>query len=237
MTGQLLMMVVRTAAVYLVVLLLMRIMGKREVGQLSLFDLVVAIMIAELAAIPLSDNTKSLWHGIVPIATLVLLEISLSFIAIKSITGRKIIEGTPSIIMERGKILEEEMRRLRYNVDDMLSQMREQGIYNLEDVEYAILETDGKLSIVLKAAKRPLMPEDLGLQPAYEGLPMPLISDGKLLKENLAMVEKNQAWLEESLHTQHNCTIADVLYATLDTRGKLVVYLRGNRKKRPEDVN
>lgn len=237
MTVQLLLMFVRTAAVYLVVLLLMRIMGKREVGQLSAFDLVVAIMIAELAAIPLSDNSKSLWHGIVPIATLVLMEIMLSFVALKSITARKIIEGTPSVILERGQILEKEMRRLRYNVDDMLSQMREQGIYNLEDVEYAILETDGKLSIILKSSKRPVIPEDLGLQPAYEGLPIPLISDGKILEENLAMVAKSQDWLEQILQSQHNCIIADVLYATMDTRGKLIVYKRGNQKKRPEDVN
>jgi uncharacterized membrane protein YcaP (DUF421 family) len=208
-------------------------MGKREVGQLSLFDLVVAIMIAELAAIPLSDNEMSLLHGIVPISTLVLLEIILSYMTLKSLTARKIIEGTPSIIVEKGRLLEEEMRRLRYNIDDMISQMREQGVYNLEDVEYAILETDGKLSLILKSEKRPVIPEDLGLQPAYEGLPLPLISDGKLLKENMALAEKSREWLEENLRTRHNCSIGDVLYAILDTKGKLVVYLKGERKKTP----
>jgi uncharacterized membrane protein YcaP (DUF421 family) len=226
-------MFVRTAVVYLAVLFLMRIMGKREVGQLSLFDLVVAIMIAELAAIPLSDNEMSLLHGIVPISTLVLLEIILSYMTLKSLTARKIIEGTPSIIVEKGRLLEEEMRRLRYNIDDMISQMREQGVYNLEDVEYAILETDGKLSLILKSEKRPVISEDLGLQPAYEGLPLPLISDGKLLKENMALAEKSREWLEENLRTRHNCSIGDVLYATLDTKGKLVVYLKGERKKTP----
>lgn len=226
-------MFIRTAIVYLVVLFLMRIMGKREVGQLSLFDLVVAIMIAELAAIPLSDNKISLLHGIVPISALVLFEIILSYLTLKSLTARKIIEGTPSIIVEKGRLLEEEMRRLRYNIDDMISQMREQGVYNLEDIEYAILETDGKLSLILKASKRPVTPEDLGLQPAYEGLPIPLISDGKLLKENLALAEKSREWLEQNLRTQHNCSIADVLYATLDTKGKLLVYLKGERKKTP----
>lgn len=233
MTEGLLTIFLRTAALYLTVLILMRIMGKREVGQLSLFDLVVAIMIAELAAIPLGDPTVPITHGIVPIATLVLMEVSLSFITLKSLKARRIIEGTPSIILERGRILEEEMRRLRYNVDDMIAQMREQGIYNLLDVEYAILETNGKLSVILKADKRPVIPEDLGLQPEYEGLPIPLISDGKLLRENLAMAEKELSWLERILADDHRCTIPDVLYATLDTKGRLAVYLRGERKKTP----
>jgi len=208
-------------------------MGKREVGQLSLFDLVVAIMIAELAAIPLSDPSIPILNGIVPVATLVLLEIVLSYASLKFLAARRIIEGTPSIIIERGKMLEAEMRRLRYSVDDMISQMREQGIYNIADVEFAILETNGKLSIILKSAKRPVTPEDLLIQPPYEGLPIPLISDGSLLMENLARAEKSRAWLECALRKDHRCGIADVLYATLDTQGRLIVYKKGITKKTP----
>lgn len=226
-------MFLRTAALYLAVLFLMRIMGKREVGQLSLFDLVVAIMIAELAAIPLSDDRVPLINGIVPISTLVLMEVTLSYITLRSLKARRIIEGTPSIILERGRIIESEMRRLRYNVDDMLSQMREQGVSDIEDVEYAILETNGKLSLVLKATKRPVTPEDLNISPAYEGLPLPLISDGQVLKQNLALAEKNTSWLESILSNEHGCNVAKVLYATLDTQGKLVVYKKGERKKTP----
>lgn len=233
MTGGLFTIFLRTAALYLAVLILMRIMGKREVGQLSLFDLVVAIMIAELAAIPLSDPSIPITHGIVPISTLVMMEVLLSYITLKSIKARRVIEGTPSIILERGRILEKEMRRLRYNVDDMIAQMREQGVYNIEEVEYAILETNGKLSIILKSSKRPIIPEDLGLQPAYEGLPLPLISDGTLLAENLARAEKDKGWLENILTAEHGCSISDILYATLDTSGKLIVYPKGENKKTP----
>lgn len=233
MIDDILSMVMRTGLLYLAVLILMRIMGKREVGQLSLFDLVVAIMIAELAAIPLADTSVPVLHGIVPVVTIVVLEMILSYIALKNQAARRIIEGTPSIIIEKGRMIESEMRRLRYSVDDMIAQMREQGIYNIAEVEYAILETNGKLSIILKSTKRPMIPDDLGLQPPYEGLPIPLVADGVLQAENLALAQKTEAWLTQLLAQEHGCTIAEVLYASLDTRGTLAVFKKGETKKTP----
>lgn len=223
----------RTALLYAVVLVLMRIMGKREVGQLSLFDLVVAIMIAEVASIPLSDtSTPLLSHGILPVVVLVIMQMSLAYISLKSQTARKIIEGTPSIIIEQGRILEDEMRRIRYNVDDMMGQMREQGIYHLDKVEYAMLESNGKLSVILKADKRPVQPSDLGIAPAYEGLPVPVIYDGKVQLENLTTIKKDRPWLEQALAKGHNCNVASVLYATFE-QGKLTVFKKGEKKKTP----
>jgi len=226
-------MIYKTAVLYGTVLVLMRIMGKREVGELSLFDLVVAIMIAELAAIPMEDTSIPLYHGIVPITTLVVMEMLLSYTSLKSETARRVAEGTPSIIIEQGRILEDEMRRLRYNMDDMVNQMREQGIYNIDDVEYAILETNGELSTILKSEKRPLTPEDLGIQPPYEQLPIPLVTDGQVKPENLALAKKSIDWLERSLTNGYNCTISDCIYAVLDTQGQLKVYKKGEKKKTP----
>jgi uncharacterized membrane protein YcaP (DUF421 family) len=230
---ELLIITFRTILLYSAVLLLMRIMGKREVGKLSLFDLVVAIMIAELAAIPMEDTSVPLHHGLLPITILVLLEIGLSIVTLKSQKARRIIEGTPSIIIEQGKIMEEQMRRMRYNIDDMITQMRDKGTFNIDDVEYAILETNGKLSIIPKAAKRPVTPEDLGMQPSYEGLPIPLVVDGAVQGENLALSGKNYTWLEKSLAKNPGCNVKDVLYATLDTKGKLIVFTKGEKKKTP----
>ena len=190
-------------------------------------------MIAELAAIPMEDTSVPIINGLLPIATLVLMEVSLSYITLKSQKARKIIEGTPSIIVEQGKIMEEEMRRLRYGVDDLISQIREQGISNIGDIEYAVLETNGKLSVILKATKRPVCPEDLGLQPGYEGLPVPLIVDGRLQLENLALVGKARDWLEHSLDQEQGIKIKDVIYATLDNKGNLDVYKKGEIKKTP----
>lgn len=224
----------RTVVLYTSVLVMMRIMGKREVGQLSLFDLVVAIMIAELAAIPMEDPSVPLISGLLPIATLVLLEISLSMALLKSHRARRIIDGTPSIIIEKGRMLDKEMRRLRYGVEDLISQLREKGIYNLDDVEYAILEINGQLSIIPKSDKRPLVTGDLGLTAGYEGLPFPLIVDGKIEDENLAMANKNRKWLQQQVEAL-GCQVSDTLYAYLDSQGNVKVYKKGECKKRPGD--
>lgn len=224
----------RTTVLYLAVLVLMRIMGKREVGQLSLFDLAVAIMIAEVAAIPLSDTSIPLLsHGVFPIIVLVVLQIGLAFLSLKSRGVRKLIDGSPCIIIEQGRILETEMRRHRYNIDDMMGQLREQGIYHLEKVEYAMLESNGKLSVILKGDKRPVQPSDLNISPPYEGIPIPLIYDGKLQENNLAVANKDLKWLEQSLASNHQCSVSGVLYAAYDPNGSLAVFKKGEIKKTP----
>ena len=212
----------RTVFLYSAVLFLMRLMGKREIGQLSLFDLVVAIMIAELAAIPMEDTSIPLHIGLVPIATLVGAEILLAFVALKSQKARAIIEGTPSIVLENGKLLSEEMKRLRYSVTDFVSQIREQGISNIEDVEYAILETNGKLSVILKAECRPVIPSDLGIKPSYEGLPTPLVLDGVVQHVGLKRIKKDEKWLSDVI-TKYGYRIEEVLFAQQDSRGSIYV--------------
>ncbi|WP_353892223.1 DUF421 domain-containing protein [Proteinivorax hydrogeniformans] len=207
----------RSALLYSIVLLMMRLMGKREIGQLSLFDLVVAIMIAELAAIPMEDTTIPLHIGIIPIATLVGAEMLLSFVTLKSEKLRKTIEGTPSIIVEDGKILGKEIERLRYSVTDLVSQLREKDVSNIADVQYAILENNGELSVILKPTKRPLTPEDIGIRPPVTGLPLPLILDGQIQSENLKRAKKDLKWLE-SLVQKEGYEINDVLYAHIDSQ-------------------
>ncbi|QNO16286.1 DUF421 domain-containing protein [Alkalicella caledoniensis] len=220
----------RTIFIYGAVLFMMRLMGKREIGQLSLFDLVVAIMIAELAAIPMDDLSVPLHIGLIPIATLVGAEILLSFIALKSQRARAIIEGTPSIVVENGKFLSDEMRRLRYSVTDFISQLREQGISNIEDVEYAILETNGKLSVILKSDRRPIMPNDLGIKPAYEGLPTPLILDGLVQHEGLSRIKKDEKWLEDVI-LKYGYHINEIIFAQQDSRGSIYVCPKHVKKK------
>lgn len=220
----------RTVFIYSAVLFMMRLMGKREIGQLSLFDLVVAIMIAELAAIPMEDTSIPLHVGLVPIATLVAAEIVLSYISLKSQKARAFIEGTPSIIIERGRILDDEMRRLRYSVTDMVSQMRELGISNIEDIEYAILETNGKLSVVLKSDRRPVTPRDLNLQPSYEGIPTPLILDGVIQHVGLQRISKDDKWLKDVMF-KHGYKIEEVIFAQQDENGSIYVCPKGVKKE------
>jgi uncharacterized membrane protein YcaP (DUF421 family) len=221
----------RTTILYLSVLLAIRIMGKREVGQLSAFDLVVAIMIAELAAMAMDRIEMPLHEGLIPIFTLVALEIFLSYLSLKSHTIRGIVDGAPSIVIANGKIVEKELRKQRYNVSDLLGQLREKDVPNIADVQYAVLETSGELSVVLKGDRRPVTPADLGLPSRYEGMPTPLIFDGHIHFKNLRGLQLDEEWLLSEIRKQGVEQISDVLFASLDTQGSLYVSEKEPKKK------
>lgn len=185
----------RTVFVYIVVLAVIRLMGKREIGQLSPFDFVVAIIIAEIAAMPMQSPSFPIWHSLVPLSVLGLLEIGLSFAALYSRKLRAFLDGKPQVVIEEGRILKGEMRKARYNLDDLMAQLREKGYPRPEDVEVAVLETSGRLSVVPKSGKRPVTPEDLGLPTGYEGLPAVLIMDGEVFEDQLKKYGRDMTWL------------------------------------------
>ncbi|MEW6048985.1 MAG: DUF421 domain-containing protein, partial [Bacillota bacterium] len=165
----------RTLYFYVLLLVVVRIMGKREIGTLSPWDLVLTIMLAELAALPIENTQVGLLQGAVPILTLLVTQLLISWLTLKSTTARNVIAGTPSIVIKDGRIIEQELRRLRYGVDDLMEQLRQKNIPNINDVEVAVLETNGQLSVIPKSQKRPVCPEDLGIRTSYEGLPIPLV--------------------------------------------------------------
>ncbi|CAM3820201.1 DUF421 domain-containing protein [Mesobacillus zeae] len=178
----------RTLLLYSLILLIFRLMGKREVGELSLLDLVVFIMIGEIAGMAIEEPDVPLIRSILPILLLVGIQLLLAFISLKSKWFRDTIDGRPSIIIKKGKIDEKEMRRHRYNFDDLLLQLREKDFPDISEVEYAILETSGKLSVFPKG-------ED-GIE---GGLPVPLVVDGVAIAENLKRIEKSKKWLLQKL--------------------------------------
>lgn len=217
----------RTLFIYITVLLLMRLMGKREVGQLSNFDLVVAIMIAEIAVFPMQELQKPLYLGLIPIFVLVGAEILISYLCLHFRLLRRLIDGYPSVLISKGKIMEKEMRRQRYNLNDLLVQLRQKNIFNISDVEYAILETSGELSVMLKNSKRPLTAEDLNLTPSNEDIPVPVVLDGEILRENLEYLGLSLNWLGEELK-RCGLEVKNVLYASLDCQGKLYISAKKN---------
>lgn len=212
---------IRTIILYLLVVLVIRIMGKHQIGQLQPFELVITIMISELAAVPMQDTDIPLLHGIIPILTLLFIQISLSLLSLKSETARRIICGSPSVLIEKGRINQKELTRLRYNITDLLEQLRLKDMPNIADVEYAILETSGKLSIIPKSKKRPVNPEDLQLNIPYEGLPVSLIVDGVLKEKNLSKLNLSKEWLRNELKKKGLETWDQVFLASLDTSGHL----------------
>lgn len=191
----------RTTVIYLVILFLFRMMGKREVGELSILDLVVSIMIGDIAVLSFEDLDKPFFRQITPMFVLAFIQIVLAFISLKSIRFRNIVDGTPQIIINQGKIDEKAMRKQRYNFDDLLTQLREQGINDLNDVQFAILESSGKLSVIKNTqGKRSKMKET----------PYPLIVDGKIQEDNLYKIGKNQFWLRHQLKKHGEVKIQEI---------------------------
>jgi len=218
--------VIRALVVYAFVLFSMRLMGKREIGNLSPFDLVVAITIAELGALPLQNPDISLIHGIAPIIALALLHVGMSAACLKFQGVRRVIIGEPTVIIEDGKVIGSNMRRLRYNLNDLVTQLRGQGFFNVADVEFAVLEPSGSLSVLPKSQNRPVTPKDLGLRSDYEGPSYPLIADGMVQYRYLKMLELTVKDLSDMLEEKGIVEVAQVFFATIDSAGGLYVAMK-----------
>lgn len=220
----------RTLFFYFFLLVVMRIMGKREIGGLAPIDLAVTIIMAELAAIPIQNTDFPLLAGIVPIGTIMLLELLLSALSMRSQRWRALINGRPSVIIKDGKFLPMEMKKIRYTIHDVLEQLRRKGHADITDVEVAVVETDGNLSVIPKSQKRPLRPEDLSIPTGYEGMPQLLINDGEVEYAHLRACDLDIAWLMQELEKRGIRDVKDVFCAILSTDGTLFV-------QRKEDAN
>ena len=186
----------RAIILYIVVLIVMRLMGKREIGQLQPFELAIAIMIADLASIPMTETGVPISNGIVPILGLLVMHLIISMINLKSIKAREIICGKQRILIYRGKIDEKALIKERFTLNELQERLRDKDVVNIGDVEYAILETSGQVTVIEKPNKRKTIPEDFGIVPDYEGLPYDLVVDGKIMTKNLQAIEKDYNWLE-----------------------------------------
>ena len=181
---------VRVIILYLLVLITMRLMGKREIGQLQPFELAISIMIADLASVPMADIGIPLLSGIVPILGLLTLHLLISFINLKSFKAREIICGKPSILISKGRINEKALKKERFTINELEERLRGYSISNIADVDYAILETSGQVTVIPKPNKRSIIPADFNIMPIDEGLPYDLIIDGMIMKENLKLIRK-----------------------------------------------
>lgn len=221
---------IRAIILYFIVMFVMRVMGKRQIGELQPFELVIALMISELAAMPMQDTDIPLFHAIIPIITLLALEILISTLQLKSEVARIIFCGKPSILIEKGKINISELKNNRLNINDLLEELRLKGYYNLEDIEYAILETDGQTSIIPKSELEPATRRDLNIKTTQDTLPVTLILDGKVNTNNLKLINKNKSWLNSQLKKENLKSSDQVFLALLDSKGKLVFQLKKERK-------
>lgn len=214
---------IRTFILYLLVLISMRLMGKAELAEMQPFQLVVTLMIAELAALPMEDTAIPLVNGVIAIMTLLFIQVLISFINLKSEKARGIICGKPSLLIHKGMINEKELKRLRITMNDLVEQLRVKDYPNLSDVEYAILETNGDLSVIPKANKRSVALEDINVIGSYEGLPMSLIIDGHINDDNLRKIQLTRSWLQSQLKAKGIANASEVLFCYVDANQNLYV--------------
>lgn len=216
-----LLLVIRTAVLYVITMVSMRVMGKRQIGQLQPFELVVILIISEMATIGVQDNDQPLLHSLLPIVTITVLQILIALVNMKSSRIRLLVCGRPVYVIRGGEILEEEMRRLRLNINDLLEQLRYKGFFDVADVEYALMETNGQLSVMARADKRPVQPGDLAVYVENESPAVTLVADGEVEWEHLRELGLSEAWLDRKLADCGAAKARDVFFMSVDEQGRV----------------
>lgn len=236
-TKRMLTIILRSIIIYLIVLFVFRIMGKRQLGQMQPFELVLTLIIADLATIPMAEISVPVLHGIVPLFTLVILHFLLTLLTRLSTTLSAVVSGKPVILINPRGIDYKAMKKLSISIDDIFEAMRGLGYFSLEQVEYAIMETNGKISILPKAELAPATNQSVGAQVEKAVIPINIISEGKILKENLALANVDEAFVEKFLKTNiGKAKIKDVLVMTLDDNGAVYLQLKQGQKQIFENV-
>lgn len=213
----------RTIILYAFIIIGIRLMGKRQVGELEPSELVLALLIADLAAVPMQDFGIPLLTGLIPILTLLCLTMALSVLTMKSVKFRALLCGRPSIIVENGKLRQGEMRRNRFTLDELMEELRMNGVTDLSTVKYAILETNGQLSVLPFAAQKPPTAQDLDLHLPEPGLPVVMINDGRVITRNLHSRGLDEVWLDKQLQQHHVKRAQDVFLLTVDETNQVCI--------------
>lgn len=211
----------RTIVLYLILILVIRLLGKRQIGQLEPSELVVTMLLADLASIPMQDGGIPLFSGVLPIFTVLALELILSVLSVKSLGLRKMLCGKPVILIENGKILQSSLKKTRISLDELAGHLRQKDVLDPSQVQYAILETNGSLSVFPYPKYRPASAMDAGIQVQKQYMPITIVSDGCLLSENLELAQKDAAWVQRVL-LSHHATLEQTWLLTVDKSDRIL---------------
>ena len=212
---------VRTLIIYFALVLIMRLLGKRQLGEMELSEFVVAALIADLASHPLQDIGIPMINGLVPIVTLFCCEVLISGLAMKNIRLRALLFCKPSMLVEKGKIRQKEMKKNRFTTDELMEELRNQGYLDIGSVEYAVLETDGRLSVIPYPAEAPVTPAQLKIEAEDKGYPVVVISDGHVIRSNLRLVGRDMNWLKKRLAALGVKDAEQVFLMTVNSAGQV----------------
>ena len=215
----------RTVVLYLVLIAVIRLMGKRQIGQMEPSEFVVTMLVANLAAIPLEEVEIPLHSGLIPILTVLALELVLAVLSLRSLTVRKLLCGKPVVLIDNGRILQDNLRRTRVTLDELSGHLREKDVLDIASVQFAILETNGNLSVFPYPKERPAAACEAGIQARKQYLPITIISDGRLLPENLKIAGKQREWVDRVLKEKH-ATIENTWLLTVDAGDQIRFYRR-----------
>lgn len=210
----------RTIILYLILIFVIRMMGKRQIGEMEPSEFVVTMLVANLAAIPMQDGGIPLFSGLVPILTVLGVELIISWLCLKSVKMRRLFCGKPMILVENGRILQENMQCVRMTLDELTGHLRQKDVLCVTDVQYAILETNGELSVFPYPDRKPASAADARIKPSEQSLPVTIIEDGRVCKENLPLAGKNETWLDAVLKDCRTTPEA-TLYLTVDSRDRI----------------
>ena len=229
--AELLDVTIRAISSLITLFLITKMLGKKQVSQLSLFDYVIGISIGNFAAEMTINLESNEINGIWAVVLFGLFAYLVSYLTIKSMTMRRFFMGTPTVIIQNGKILEKNLRKVKFDINDMLEEIRSTGYFDLSQVEYALMEANGKLSILPKSEYRPLTPKDMNLNMPNEGLCANIIIDSKIMHNNLKMCKKDEKWLKKELKIKGYSDLSKILLATLDNDEKITVFERNLSEK------
>ncbi len=213
----------RTVVFYTVLILVIRLMGKRQIGQMEASEFVVTMLVANLAAIPLEEPDISMHAGLVPIFTVLLMELVFSHISLKSVFFRRLLCGKPVILIENGNILQKNLKKTRVTLDELTGHLREKDVLDLRAVQYAILETTGNLSVFPYPKEKPASAKDAGIPARPQQMPITIISDGRLLPDNLTVAKKDMLWVQRVLK-EKDAAISDTWLLTVDGADHILFY-------------
>ncbi len=215
----------------IVLFIFTRLAGKKQISQLSFFHYVIGISIGSIAAAFAVDMDIEFPEFLTSVIIYGLFPLILSQISLKSYKGRKILNGSPTILVQDGKIIETNLRKTRINIDELLEECRLKNAFNLSEVEFAILETNGQVSVQMKPSNLPLTPQDMEISTKYKGLSANVIIDGLILNENLSIINKDKKWLKSQLEKQSITDLSDILLAFVDSSDKIHVYKKSESPK------
>lgn len=216
-------LIVRSILIYAIVLFLFRIMGKRQLGEMQPYELVITLIIADLATIPMSDTALPLTHGIIPIISIALIHYFLAFLTRKSLRIRRIINGTPVILITPDGVDYDALKKLNMNFNDLMEGLRTSGYFNLEEILYAILQTNGSLSVLPRSAYAPLTSHDVGLKKDEATLPIIILAEGKCISENLAVTRIDENFIKKSIATKGDYKLEELILVTINNQGRMYV--------------